>query len=286
MPVQFLGLVPALFFALSNVLTRRGMDGSNPHTGSLVVVEVHFLLFAASLLAVDFTGVKFSWYWAAFLAAGVVSPALSLSLSFRSIAKIGVAPTSSLSNVHAFFGAFWAFLILGERPSSMLWLGILIVVTGVYILSGGRIGRVRPRDMVLPLSASACFGLAHTLRKLGFTGHEPLLFEAFLQAFSAAVAVPFMLRLGVGRKPFLFNRRSLAYFILAGAAMALAQMTLLYALRRGRVSVVSPIVSTAPLFTLLLTPILLRGRERITLRLAAGIVLVAAGVVLVTSTRQ
>ena len=285
MPVELVALVPAFFFSLSSIMTRRGMEGSNPQTGSLVVVEVNFLFFTASLVTVNFAGLGFSWYWAAFLAAGVVSPALSLLLMFRSIDKIGVAPTSSLGNVNAFFGAFWALFILGERPAPVIWIGILFVVAGMYFISGGGAGRVKPRDMLLPLSSAACFGLAHNLRKLGFLGHEPLLFEAFLQGLAAAIAAPILFRLGGAARPLSLNRGSLGFFVLAGLAQAIAQLGVLYALRRGMVAVVSPIVSTAPLFTLLLTPILLRGREKITLRLAISALIIVAGVVLVTSNR-
>jgi drug/metabolite transporter (DMT)-like permease len=204
---------------------------------------------------------------------------------FRSIDRIGVAPTTSLTNVNAFFGAFWAFFILGERPSPTIWMGILIVVSGVYLLSGGGIGQVKPRNMLLPLSSAACFGLAHTLRKFGFGGQEPLLFEAFLQGLAAAIAAPVLFRLGGASKPLAFNRRSMGFFVLAGLSQAAAQLTLLNALRQGMVAVVSPVVSTAPLFTLLLAPILLRGREKISSRLIVSMVLIVAGVVLVTSSR-
>ncbi|MEK6710920.1 MAG: EamA family transporter [Nitrospinota bacterium] len=286
MPAELAAVVPAFFFALSSVMTRRGMEGSNPQTGSLVVVEVNFLFFTVSLLAVNFAGLGFSWYWVAFLAAGVISPALSLLLMFRSIDRIGVAPTSSLCNVHAFFGAFCAFFVLGERPSPVIWLGILVVVAGVYFLSGGGAGRVKPRDMALPLGSAACFGLAHTLRKLGFGGHEPLLFEAFLQGLAAAIAAPLLFRLGGAARPLALNRGSLGLFVLAGLSQAAAQLSLLHALRQGMVAVVSPVVSTGPLFTLLLAPIFLRGRERITPRLIVSMVAIVAGVVLVTSTRR
>ncbi|MBI3128156.1 MAG: DMT family transporter [Candidatus Tectomicrobia bacterium] len=285
MPVEFAALIPAFFFSLSGIMTRRGMEGSNPQTGSLVVVEVNFVVFTASLLAVDFSGLGFSWYWLSFLAAGAVSPALSLLLMFRSIDKIGVAPTSSLANVNAFFGAAWAFVILGERPAPIIWAGIALVVAGMYFISGGGAGRVKPRDMLLPLSSAACFGLAHTLRKLGFLGYEPLLFEAFLQGLAAAVASPILFRLGGTARPLALNRRSLGFFLLAGLSQAAAQLGVLYALRRGMVAVISPIVSTAPLFTILLTPLLLRGREKITIRLLLSALLIVAGVVLVTSRR-
>jgi uncharacterized membrane protein len=54
---------------------------------------------------------------------------------------------------------------------------------------------------------------------------------------------------------------------------------LTFALAQGDVSVVYPLTSSAPLFTVAFTALLLRGVEQITVRLVAGTVLVVGGVV-------
>jgi uncharacterized membrane protein len=56
---------------------------------------------------------------------------------------------------------------------------------------------------------------------------------------------------------------------------------LTYALAGGEVSVVYPLTSSAPLFTVGFTALLLRGVEQITWRLVVGTILVVAGVVYV-----
>ena len=55
-----------------------------------------------------------------------------------------------------------------------------------------------------------------------------------------------------------------------------------FALARGQVSVVSPIVATYPLFTLVLSLLLLR-HERVTPRMALGAAVTVAGVMLLLS---
>ena len=67
---------------------------------------------------------------------------------------------------------------------------------------------------------------------------------------------------------------------LAGGVMLMFQ-----ALSRGNVVVVSPLVSTNPLFTLVLAAVLLRDVERITRRTIVGALLVVLGVVVVTVAR-
>lgn len=284
-PFETMALATALFFSLSSIMTRRGLDGSTPHTGSFVVLQTQFAFFVlALLLAVDFSGLSFSWYWFAFFAAGISSPALSLMFLFRSIQNIGVAPTSSISNTHAIFGALWAVLLLGERPPVWVWLGIVLVVCGVYLISGG--GAItRGRYVYLPLLSAMFFGMAHMLRKVGLAGVQSLILGGFLQGATASLIGPLFLKAGAGWRPFVFAKRSVGYFVLAGFCMASGQFTLLYALEWGPVSRVSPLVSTVPLFTLVLTPVLLGGKERITRRIIFGACFIVAGVALVTALR-
>lgn len=285
MPFELVALSPAIFFALSSIMTRRGLDGSTPHTGSLVVLIMQLVFFSSCLVVVDFSKISVSVYWIAFLAAGISSPALSLMFLFRSIQRIGVASTSPISNTHPIFGAFWAFLVLGERPPAILWLGILVVVAGVFCMTSGGGPLARGRVLLLPVTAAAFMGLAHTFRKMGLGGVESLVFGGFLQSVSACALGPLILKVSTGWSPFVFNKASLGNFILAGLAMAAAQLTLMAALSMGEVSRVTPLVATVPLFMLVLAPLILGRRERITPRIVLGVLITVAGVILVTSLR-
>ncbi len=285
MPFELVALSPAIFFSLSSIMTRKGLDGSTPHTGSLVVLISQVVFFSAALVVVDFSRISLSVYWIAFLAAGLSSPALSLLFLYRSIQRIGVAPTSSISNTHAIFGALWAFMFLGERPPAVVWIGILLVVIGVYWMTSGGGPLARGRALLLPFASAAFFGLAHTFRKMGLEGMESVVFGGFLQSVSAIALGPLFLKASTGWSPFVFNRTSLINFIWAGLAMAAAQLTLMAALSLGEVSRVTPLVATVPLFTLALAPLILGRRERITPRIVFGAIVTVVGVVLVTSLR-
>ena len=285
MPFELVALSPAIFFALSSIMTKRGLDGSTPHTGSLVVLIMQLVFFSACLVVVDFSRISVSVYWIAFLAAGISSPALSLMFLFRSIQRIGVASTSPISNTHPIFGAFWAFLVLGERPPAILWLGILVVVADVFCMTSGGGPLARGRVLLLPVTAAAFMGLAHTFRKMGLGGVESLVFGGVLQSVSACALGPLILKASTGWSPFVFNKASLGNFILAGLAMAAAQLTLMAALSMGEVSRVTPLVATVPLFMLVLAPLILGRRERITPRIVLGVLITVAGVILVTSLR-
>ena len=283
MDIDLLGLIPAFFFALSSIFTRKGLDYSTPQTGSFIVLQTQFSLFAFSLFFVDFSQFTITYSLLFFIFAGLSSPALSLLFLFLSINRIGVARTNAISNTHAIFGALSAFFILGERPSLHVWIGIILVVIGiVFISGGGKNAMGRSKFLILPLISAMCFGLAHALRKNGIESHTSLLFAGFVQGLSASIFGPIFLKMSNKWEPFVFNLKSNRNFLLSGIAMAFAQFSLLFALSRSEVYKVSPLVATVPLFTLFLAPLILGDKEKITLPVIASSIIIVIGVVLVT----
>ena len=285
MPFEILAIISGFFFSLSTICIRRGLEGSTPHTGSLIVTLTNFAGFTLALAFVDYSQLHLSWHWAAFLAAGLASPAASLFFMYRSVSALGVAPTTSIGNQHAIFGAFWAFLLIGERPPPIVWAGIVVVVSGVYLLTGGGSMRGKLRYLWLPVLSANCFAVAHVFRRMGFGGMDSLIFGGFLQGASAALVAPLLLPLTNRGRAYVFSRRSVGFYLLAGCSMIFAQISLLMALRLGKVSLVSPLLSSGPLFALLLAPLLLGKREPITPRVAAGVCLIVLGAVLVAALR-
>ncbi len=72
--------------------------------------------------------------------------------------------------------------------------------------------------------------------------------------------------------------RGVAFFATGGVFSAMGVLLMFFALGRGQVVVISPVLATNPLFTLLFAAILLRGVERITPRILVGALLVVSGV--------
>ena len=247
MSFELVALSPALFFSLSSIMTRRGLDGSTPHTGSLVVLFMQLFFFSFCLAAVDFSKISPSVYWLAFLAAGLSSPALSLLFLYRSIQRVGVAPTSAISNTHAISGrfglsCFWE----NARPSSCGW-GFS---SWWPVFSGCRAEEVRSQGdgCCFCRFSRPLFRTRPHAQKNGAGGVDSLVFGGFLQSLSACAVGPFFLKMSTGWRPFVFNRPSLINFLLGGArdggrpVMPDGRPE-----HGGEVSRVSPMVATAPL---------------------------------------
>jgi drug/metabolite transporter (DMT)-like permease len=78
------------------------------------------------------------------------------------------------------------------------------------------------------------------------------------------------------------NRQCFWWFLAAGVTISFAMTCIYYALDLGKVSVVIPISSTGPLFSLILTAIFLRGVERVTLRIVVSAAMIVGGVMLIS----
>jgi len=133
----------------------------------------------------------------------------------------------------------------------------------------------------LPLLAE----ISHPLRRYGLNlANEPL----YLAAIIGIVALPWLASYIVlptkGEQP-VWNRRSMGWFLMAGAFETLGILLVIIALSVGQVVIVSPIVATSPLWILLGTWLFLRGIESLTLRTVLGALCVVSGTIAISVVR-
>ena len=96
----------------------------------------------------------------------------------------------------------------------------------------------------------------------------------------SAVVILAATRLRGARAP--TDRRATPWFVATGMLNGGSVFLMYTALAKGKVALVSPIVATYPLFTLVLSLLLLR-QERVPPRVALGAVLTVAGVIMLLS---
>jgi uncharacterized membrane protein len=121
------------------------------------------------------------------------------------------------------------------------------------------------------------------VRKFGLAAvPHPFLAAAVTATSSFVVSVLTMWYVEKTQETWKMNRRCFWWFLAAGVTVSLSMACIYYALDRGKVSVVIPISSTGPLFSLILTAIFLRDVERVTLRIVASAAMIVSGVLLIT----
>ena len=78
------------------------------------------------------------------------------------------------------------------------------------------------------------------------------------------------------------RRAEAKWFLAVGVTISLGMVCIYYALDLGKVSVVIPISSTGPFFSLIFAALFLRDVERVTLRIVLAAAMIIGGVLLLT----
>ena len=196
-----------------------------------------------------------------------------------------VAPINIVSPVSAVLAAIVpvaAGVLLGERPQLAAWVGIVLGLGAVVLVSrttdAHPHGRIPPRIIALACVSGVGFGLYFVaLARAGDgTGLWPLVVS---RVSSALLIVPIAkLR---GGFTLVRDRRLLGVIVLAGACDALANMCFLLASREGFLSIASVLTSLYPATTVLLAVVLLH--EHVSRIQQVGLGLAGAAIVLITA---
>jgi len=133
---QAWALLSAVFAALTAIFAKVGVENINPDLATfirtiVVLVSFALLLFATGQFVTPNAVSAKTW---TFLVLSGLATGASWLCYFRAL-KLGpatlVAPIDKLSVVLV---ALFAFVFLGERPSSTGWLGIALISAGAVLL--------------------------------------------------------------------------------------------------------------------------------------------------------
>lgn len=281
-PPALLALAAAFLFALGVQLARLGMRHIDPRTATLITIATAALLYwLASPLYLRLE------YWRSpalllFAAIGLFRPVLSGNLGMAGTYRLGPTISSTVAGVSPLFGVAFGALLLGERASSAMLAGTVAIVAGVMILSWrGEVRRDWPLwALGLPLGAALLRTLAQGLAKIGMEV-LPDPFFVGLVGYTVSLLVAVAAHARSARRGALAGPGS-GWLVATGLAYGTAILSLNTALGCGAMVTVAPIVATAPLFTLLLGLSVFRERQ-ISVRVALAVVLVCAGVILVSA---
>ena len=287
-----LSLLSGFGFGSAAVLARVGMQGLSPLSSTLLSVVVSFcptlilaLVFALSDIK-DLPPVALAW----FFLLGVVNFLGGRTCSYQAIGRIGASRTAAVQSTAAVFAAIFAITITGERPHFVVLLGTLTVVLGLSAALGNsiRVGVSDNRGILigfgLAMVAAASYGGTNVIAKeLTEQYGSPLMVSAFSLLFGIILLWPLAGSSTV--REVLESKGNMTFALSAGfsgLAAATGVIALYFALQRADVTVVSPIVSTNPIFTLILAQIFISRMENLTKWLFLGVGITVAGVALVT----
>lgn len=260
------------------------MRESNPLTGALISALVQVLILSGLFLVsppsrLDWTAVAY------FAIAGVLASTLGRLFNFMSIERLGVPVSASIIGSSPLFSTFFAIIFVGEAVAVTTLIGIVLVVLGITLArSGNDKGHPRLKGwaLTLPILSAAFYGSSSSPRKLGLLLMPNTTLGALVGSASSLISFIAYLATGRSESTVRFSKGSLPYFTISGLVVSLGWLSMFNALAVGDISVVAALIGTNPLFSLLISWIMLRDSERLSWRVTAGCLVIVAGAVIVT----
>lgn len=262
--MNYIALLIPLLFSLQHVLVRVGSEKSETLSGIYVSLLISTLMFTPSLLNPTLN-LEFLFYMSL---AGILQFLFARICLFYSISRIGANLSAPLSATRIFFATIIG-LFVGEFLNFWIILGSLLIFTGIFLIS-----KVKGKPDWVGISLAILTGFFSSLSsyfiKFGNAVEYNPFFAVFLGfAFSTALLTPSM----VGK-----SLKNTKLFAIGGFLGGLAHLIRYIVLRDEPVTVIEPITSSHPFFTLLITSIFLRRIEVFSKRSIMGIFAIMSGI--------
>ncbi len=308
-----IALASSFSFAVNSILIRRGITGAGATAAQGAFISV-LLGVPFGLVAVLATGQLFNFGQVTFdgyfllAGAGVVHFVIGRYCYYRAIGAIGAPRTVTIQTITVPYSILMAMLLLGERPTLLMYAGIVLILgsPALMIERPKRSTAVPTNPRPNPLPGRGGTGQASTapaveLRMVeGYVfsllssvayGTSPILIRAAMEGATDAAAVgTFIAYVGAAGVLILslvlppqrhlvgtISVRYLQIFGGAGFSVFIAQLLRFFALSLAGVSIVNPLMRTVSVFTLVLSYLVNRRLEHITLGVVLGVLVSFAG---------
>ena len=283
MDPKLFALTTAICFGLNPVTLKIGFSrGGRPDTGMivglLVAVPLYFVLLPLA------GGLHWDQVTPAallgFTLGGLFGTGIGRRWLYIAIHRIGASPATAIKNSAPVISALLAAVLFAEPVTLIRWAAIIGIVAGVVLVTwkpGQSLRSWFDVGVLAAIGAAVAYGIRPLFLKFGLEAADLPLTSAVVGAIAALTyALLFGDRSGLRS---IHLEPAFRLFVLSGILQAVGFLALNVGLSGGIVSVVYPVTASAPLFTLLFTFLLLRGKESLTWRIVLGAVAIVAGVV-------
>ena len=279
----------------TNVWTRVGIGRvRDVDAAALTTIVASFAVAAAVSAGVTRQGASWGDLWP-YLVVGVFVPGLLTILFIWAVREAGPSRTAVVINTFPLFAAALAIIFLDEPLRAGLAVGTVLVVVGTVGIAAGRAAPFEYRGtafrlaLAVMLVSAAVVGGRDTAVRWASEAQEisSLVGAATTMASGSATVLLYVVFKGTNSRPSLPTRlrQTLMPFGAIGALAGLNTVLIFEAFERGRVTVVSPVIGTAMLWTLVFSVVTLGRSEGLGKRLIGSALLVAGGVAIIGVTR-
>lgn len=289
-----LSLLAAIGFAGQFIGVRLGTDNGTV-TDAVLVVLLCNVVIVAPIVAVRnfpsyselFTPVSI----VSFVAAGIMATFIARMLLFKSIDAIGGSFTAPIFASNVLFATIFAVLFLGEGLTAIHFVGILLLVVGIAVISWetavstsvDRSFRDTGVLLVVPITAAALIGLEPILISIGLTEGTPVLPGFLLMATAGTISFVSYLLWTRSLNPISVRDTSTIWYLFAGVSTTFGFIAYFAALEVAPVVIVIPLMQLFPLIVIAISALFLPRRlEVVTWRVVISALVIVTGAILVS----
>ena len=303
-----LALASSFSFSVNSILIRRGLAdaGATAAQGAFITVLLGVPFgFAAVVVTgqiLNFDQIPLNGYLM-IAAAGIVHFCIGRYCNYRSIAAFGASRAVTVQAFAVPYSIVMAIVLLGERPTALMYVAIALILGSPLLMidRGKRPAREAERTGVPPAGAARSGAPAVEIRmvegvvfsllaSVGY-GTSPILIRAALEDATGVAAigtfvayvgasVVLLVSLALPAQRHLIgaiNFRYMRLFGSAGLSVFMAQLLRFFALALADVTIVDPLMRTVGVFTLILSYLVNRRLELITLGVVLSVLVSFAG---------
>jgi drug/metabolite transporter (DMT)-like permease len=256
---------------------------------SLTALGIPVVVIAALASGAGFNGANLADLWP-FLVIGVFVPGMNQLAFLYAVRMAGPSRTGLMIGTFPILAALIAVIFLDEPLQAALVVGTMLIVLGGVLLTGERSRPVGFRALGLVFAFAVAVGLGSRDNIVRWAAPESpasILTEISLIVVAASAGLLVFLVIE-SRGLVSAMRRARASFLPyapTGLVAIALTITIVLALERGRVTVVSPLAATQALWAVALAALVFGRRESIGWRLVLAAIVVTLGSVLVSVTR-
>lgn len=278
MILEILALTTSLSSAVSSIFIAKGMKSTSPTIAAFYSILTQTIIL--TVLTITRTLTLNVLAIVLFAIGGLLSLGIGRLLYFISINKIGVARSSAIVGSSPVFTVILSIPILAEKPTITTILGATSVTIGIILASGAKEFKLE-KAVAIALAATLSYALSNIISKAGLQIEPDPYLSAQVGATTSLIFFLIYMICTNQKNNIKIPKTSLLYFITTGIVMSIAWLSMMTALKLGAVSIVTTIVYSYPLFTLLLTRLLMK-EEKFGTREIVGAITIILGVAVVT----
>jgi drug/metabolite transporter (DMT)-like permease len=293
-----LAIFSAVCFGSSHVTAKRGLHDTSVFAGLLIQLGAAFVVVLAALLLDPPVSISVPAV-AVFAAAGLIAPGTARATALAGVDRLGPSVAVPIQQgTRPILTVALAAVVLGETIGVVQLIGVAAIAFGGWKLSRapsaaettpadgdpprGSPSRTFRPGVIFPLITAVCYAASDVIVKVALGRFPSPTIGAAIGIGAALViwavaagAIPSV------RGSLRFGRNA-RWFIASGSFMGAAILLMFHALQGAAASVVGPIIATQTMFVFLLSTLLLRQLERVTIETVISGSAVVAGTVLVS----